>query len=63
LRLVDAHWEFFNGGKVPVKDRAVGELSVSRGAISDPTFLAGLVVPAEHRLHDENAEPFSRNAR
>lgn len=56
VRLVDGHWEFFYGGKVPVKDRAVGELAVSRGAISDPAFLAGLVAPTEHRLLDENAE-------
>lgn len=56
VRLVDGQWEFFYGGKVPVKDRAVGELAVSRGAISDRAFLAGLVAPTEHRLLDENAE-------
>ncbi len=40
--LVDGQWEFFYGGKVPVREGAFGELHVDKGSIVDNEFLSSL---------------------
>ena len=39
VKRVGDRWEFFYGGDVPVKDGAMGELTISTNQISDSSFL------------------------
>ena len=39
VKRVDAHWEFFYGGDVPVQDGCLAELTIDVSCITDPEFL------------------------
>jgi hypothetical protein len=39
VRRIGAHWEFFYGGDVPVRDGAIGDLVINASQITDKSFL------------------------
>lgn len=58
VKLVDGHWELLYGGKVRVRDGAVGDLHLSKSSFDDAEFLGAItarrcvpVLPAGTVLH------------
>jgi hypothetical protein len=53
VRLVESKWEFLFGGQVPVKEGAIAELVVDRGAIDDRSFLEKMDWRETHKVLDQ----------
>jgi hypothetical protein len=56
IKLVDGQWEFFYGGKLPIKNGAIGNLSIDKHNITDKTFIAMLTQKYVHKILDEGVE-------
>ncbi|MBC8752821.1 MULTISPECIES: hypothetical protein [Paraburkholderia] len=50
VKLVEGRWEFLYGGEVPLRDGTVGELLISKSAISDKQFFDSLQQRTEHKI-------------
>lgn len=53
VKRVGGRWEFFYGGDVPVKDGAMGELTISTNQISDPIFLQNITKEVTFKILEE----------
>lgn len=55
VKRVEGRWEFFYGGDVPVKEGAIGELTISSNQISDAEFLQRVTRELSVKVLDEGS--------
>lgn len=56
VKSVNGNWEYFYGGKVPVKEGHIGDLIIDRDSITDPKLLERLLRKSQHKIFEPDVE-------